>query len=109
VSLGLLNNHSPLLSVFRGWLLGFGINYFFAVWGCQPHAQPSPCRTRVSLFVWGIPLDQSGTGGPTSSMSYRQHSSRVHVSTQTPPLRQSRDTFGGGLYEARQTLLFLDI
>jgi hypothetical protein len=34
-------------------------------------------------------------GGPTSSIRYRQHSSRDHVTTQAPPLRQSRDTFGG--------------
>jgi hypothetical protein len=34
-------------------------------------------------------------GGPTSSIGYRQHSSWDHVTTQAPPLRQSRDTFGG--------------
>jgi hypothetical protein len=33
--------------------------------------------------------------GPTSSILYRQHSSRDHVTTQAPPLRQIRDTFGG--------------
>jgi len=33
-------------------------------------------------------------GGPTSSICYRQHSSQDHVTTQAPPLRQSRDTFG---------------
>jgi hypothetical protein len=37
------------------------------VWGCQPHAQPLTWRTRVSLFVWPLPLDLSGLGGPTSS------------------------------------------
>jgi hypothetical protein len=36
-------------------------------------------------------------GGPTSSIRYRQHSSLDHVTTQAPPLRQSRDTFGGTL------------
>jgi len=36
-------------------------------WGCQPHGQPPTWRTRVSLFVWGITLDLSGMGGPTSS------------------------------------------
>jgi hypothetical protein len=41
-------------------LLGFGTNYFFTVWGCQPYAQPPIWRTRVSLFVWVIPLDLSG-------------------------------------------------
>jgi hypothetical protein len=34
-------------------------------------------------------------GGPTSSIRDRQHSSWDHVTTQAPPLRQSRDTFGG--------------
>jgi hypothetical protein len=34
-------------------------------------------------------------GGPTSSIRYCQHSSRDHLTTQAPPLRQSRDTFGG--------------
>jgi hypothetical protein len=34
-------------------------------------------------------------GGPTSSIHYRQHSSWDHVTTQAPPLRQSRGTFGG--------------
>jgi hypothetical protein len=34
-------------------------------------------------------------GGPTSSIRYRQHSSLDHVTTQAPPLHQSRDTFGG--------------
>jgi hypothetical protein len=36
-------------------------------------------------------------GGSTSSIRYRQHSSWDHVTTQAPPLRQSRDTFGGKL------------
>jgi hypothetical protein len=35
-------------------------------------------------------------GGRTGSIRYRQHSSWDHVTTQAPPLRQSRDTFGGG-------------
>jgi hypothetical protein len=34
-------------------------------------------------------------GGPTSSICDRQPSSWDHVTTQAPPLRQSRDTFGG--------------
>jgi hypothetical protein len=45
-------------------------------------------------------------GGPTSSLCYRQHSSRDHVTTQAPPLRQSSDTFGGirkVLYEQYHT------
>jgi hypothetical protein len=49
--------------------LGF-LNYLiFKVWGCQPHAQPSTWRTRVSLFLWLILLDLSGLGGSTSSFA----------------------------------------
>jgi hypothetical protein len=62
---------------------------------CRPSAQPPTWGTRVSLFVWVITLDLSGMGDPTSSISYRQHSSRVHVTAQAPPLRQSRDTIEG--------------
>jgi hypothetical protein len=29
-------------------------------------------------------------------LRYRRHSSRDHMTTQAPPLRQSRDTYGGG-------------
>ena len=69
----------------------------FTAWSCQPHAQPPTWRTRVSLFVWVTTLDLSGMGGPTSSLHYHQHSSRLHVTTRAPPLRQSRDTFRGEL------------
>ena len=65
----------------------------FKVWGCQPHAQPPTWRTRVSIFVWVIALDLFGMEGPTSNICYHQHSSWVHVTTQAPPLHQSRDTF----------------
>jgi hypothetical protein len=61
------------------------------------HAKHPTCRTRVSLFVWVITLDLSGMGGPTSSICYRQHSYWDRVTTQAPPLRQGRDTFGGDL------------
>ena len=59
----------------------------------------APCQT-PNLEDQGISfclghLDLSGMGGPTSSVRYRQHSSQDHVTTQAPPLRQSRDTFGG--------------
>jgi hypothetical protein len=36
-------------------------------WVTLPHAQPPTWRTRVSLFVWLLPLDLSGMGDPTSS------------------------------------------
>ena len=67
------------------------------MWGCQPYAQPPTWRTRISLLVWVITLDLSGMGGPTISIHYRQHSSGVRMTTQAPPLHQSRDTFGGSL------------
>jgi len=79
---------------FRGWYWWVSEQIIFSVWGCQPHGQPPTWRTTVSLFVWVIILDLSGMGGPTSSMRYRQHSSRGHKTTQAPPLRQSRDTVG---------------
>ena len=40
----------------------------------------------------------AGMGGLTSSIGYRHHSSRDHMTTQTPTLRQTRDTFVGFLY-----------
>jgi hypothetical protein len=76
-----------LIVAFRNKLFFYGV-------GFQPHVHPPTWRTRVSLLVWVTPLDLSGMGGPTSSIRYRQHSSRVHVTTQALPLRQSRDTFG---------------
>jgi hypothetical protein len=49
----------------------------FTVWGCQPHARPPNWRTRVSLFVWLLPLDLSGLGGPTSSYATTGRALRV--------------------------------
>jgi hypothetical protein len=46
---------------------GFLNKLIFTVRGFQPHVQPATWRTRVSLFVWLLPLDLSGLGGPTSS------------------------------------------
>ena len=39
----------------------FSTNISFTGWGYQPHAQPPTWRTRVSLFVWVITFDMSGT------------------------------------------------
>jgi hypothetical protein len=92
---------SPTLSIIVKSIQLFPLfdfrNKFFTVWGCQPHAKPSTWRIRISVFVWVITLDLSGMGGPTSSIRDRQHSSWDHVTTQAPPLHQSRDTFGGEL------------
>jgi hypothetical protein len=62
---------------------------------------PQPGGPGYPFFVWVITLDLSGMGGPTSSISYCQHSSRDNLTTQASPLRQSRDTFGGNgpIYE----------
>jgi hypothetical protein len=62
---------------------------------------------QVSLFVWVITLDLYGMEGPTSSISYRQNSFWDRVTTQAPPLRQSRDTFGGRVQLDRRIFLFL--
>ena len=70
----------------------------FRGWTCWPHAQPQTWRTRVSLLVWITTLSLSGMEGPTSSIRYRQHISRDHLTTQALLLRQSRDTFGGQVH-----------
>jgi hypothetical protein len=69
----------------------FSTNISFTGWDCQPHTQTLTWRTKVSLFVWVITFDLSDTW----CHHYRQHSSKDHLTTQAPPLRQSRDTFGG--------------
>ena len=43
--------------------------YMFTGWDCQPHAQPPTWRTRVSLFVWVITCDLSGTWCHTSTVT----------------------------------------
>jgi hypothetical protein len=53
--------------------------------------QPPNLEDQGIPFCRVITLDLSGMGGPTSSIGYRQHSSWDHVTTQAPPLRQSRD------------------
>jgi hypothetical protein len=63
---------SSLLSIFiqsthPRLIILFLNNLVFTVWGCYPHAQPPTRRTRVSLFVWLLPLDLSGMCDPTSS------------------------------------------
>jgi hypothetical protein len=58
------------------------------VWGCQPHIQPQTWRTRVSLFVWLLPLDPSGLGGPTSS--YATATIALRVSGALKPHRHDK-------------------
>jgi hypothetical protein len=66
--------------------------------GLLASSQTPNLEDQVILFVWVITLDPSGMGGPTNSIHYRQRISWDHVTTQAPPLRQSRDTFGGAYY-----------
>ena len=74
--------YNPRRVLASSFFLGF-LTLFYGV-GVYPHAQPPTWRTRVSLLVWVIILDLSGVGGHTSSISYRQHSPRDHVTTQAP-------------------------
>jgi hypothetical protein len=54
-------------------------NLVFTVWGCYPHAKPPTWRTRVSLFVWLLPLYLSGMGDSTSSCTTAGIALRVSV------------------------------
>jgi hypothetical protein len=57
-----------MTALWKPWLsTGFLNNLIFMVWGCRPHAQPPTWRTRVSLFVWLLPLHLTGLGGQTSN------------------------------------------
>jgi hypothetical protein len=70
---------------------------FFPGRGCWPCAQRPTWRTRVSLFVWLLPFDLSGLGGPTSSYATAGIALRVteacelphHVKVETPPGERS--------------------
>jgi hypothetical protein len=53
-----------LFLIFPRLIVGFRNKLIF--YGVGLSAQPPTWRTRVSLFVWIIPLDLSGMGGPTS-------------------------------------------
>jgi hypothetical protein len=66
---------------------------------------PQPGGPGYPFFL----VHHPGMGGPTSSIHYRQHSSWDHVATQAPPLRQIRDTFGGGGMSHLKILYYLSI
>jgi hypothetical protein len=66
---------------------------------------PQPGGPGYPSFVWVITLDLFGMGGPTSSIRYRQHSSRDHTNIQAPPLHQIRNTFGGKFKTERRTVI----
>jgi hypothetical protein len=75
-------------------LLGFGTNYFYGVELSAPRPTPNP-EDQGIYFRLGHHPWPAGMGGHTINTYYHQHSSRVYMTTQAPPLRQSRDTFGG--------------
>jgi hypothetical protein len=58
-----------------------------------PHAQPLTWGTRVSLFVWLLPLDLSGTGDPTSS--YATDGIALRVSGALKPHHYDKVETGG--------------
>jgi hypothetical protein len=66
VGFGLLNNLPPFFSPSEA---DYVVSEQFSFYSVRllPHAQPPAWRTRVSLFVWPLPLDLSGMGDPTSS------------------------------------------
>jgi hypothetical protein len=56
---------------------GFLNNLIFKVRGCQPHVQSPTWKTRVSLFIWLLPLNLSGLGGLTSNYATADTALRV--------------------------------
>jgi hypothetical protein len=71
-------------------IIGFLI--ILLVVSLMPH--PPTSRTRISLFVWVITFDLSGTGDHTSSYTTASIALRDQLTTQASPLDQSRNTFG---------------
>ena len=70
-------------------------NIFFMGLGSQPHAQPLNLENQCVLYCLVHHLRPFWRGRPCQKLCYHQHSSEVHLTTQAPPLRQSRNTFGG--------------
>ena len=67
---------------------------FFMGWGCQPHAKPPTCRTRLSHFVWDITLTCLAWEALTVAMVLpaQLSGSFDHVS---PTATSKYDTFSG--------------
>jgi len=57
--------------------ISFLTNISFTGWDCQPHAQPPTWRTRVSLSVWVITFDLSGTWCHKSSITTTRIALRI--------------------------------
>jgi hypothetical protein len=55
----------------------FSTNISFTGWDYQPHAQPPTWKTRVSLFVWVITFDMSGTWCHKSSITTARIALRI--------------------------------
>jgi hypothetical protein len=56
-----------IYSIHSRMVIWFLNNLVFTVWGCYPQTQPSTWRSRVSLFVWFLPLHLSGMDASTCS------------------------------------------
>jgi hypothetical protein len=67
----------------------------------SPTPNPQPGGPGYPFFVWVITLDLS-----TSSICYHRHSSQGHVTTQAPPLRQSRGTFGRDKMQLHRSIYY---
>jgi hypothetical protein len=82
---------------------GFLHNLIFMVRG-QLHAQLSTWRTSVSLFVWLLPLDLSGLGGPTNRYATADIALRVSGALKSHH-HDKGDSVGGGYINITVTLL----
>jgi len=84
--------HIQLISVniFYIFCLELMSNGFLCVGGYQPFVQHPTSRIRVSLFVWHLPFDLTGKGGPTNRyatagmtlylfISHRPHQNKVYI------------------------------
>jgi hypothetical protein len=84
-------------------ILIYGVGYpkvYFRLWSITGFLyQLQPLSPTPNLEDQGIPfclghhLRRVWHGRPYQKLSYRQHTSLDHLTTQAPPLRQSRDTF----------------
>jgi hypothetical protein len=66
--------------------------HFYGMGLLAPRQTPN-LENQGASFCLNHHLGLSGMEVPTSSMCHHQQSSRDHMTTQAPPLRQSRDTF----------------
>jgi hypothetical protein len=68
----------------------------FTGWGRQPYAQPPPQPEQPGYpFLSGSSPLTCPAWEIYQQLRYRQHSSQDNMTTQAPPLRQSRETYGG--------------